>query len=372
MEAFKGNAHLSGETRGLYEREVSAETVAASAGIALDQVTDFSLNMNPFGPPAASRLAAADSLSKANAYPPLDPTELRNSIAAWHQVSADSLFFGCGLDEVIKLLIHAWTNDGERVLIHIPTFPRYALEADARGASLRSIEGKDPWSIPLTEFRQALGTERVALAFVCTPNNPTSATLGADELEHLVADFAWTQFVIDEALIYPSDAGAVPLVARYPNVAVLRTFSKYFGLAGLRIGYAVADPARLAKAEFIRPPFNLSTPGVAAAIAALHEPTFLQESHTAFAVEVENLRCQLKRFAGCRVHAGNSNMVLLEFTEANSTDVTRELARRGLVVVDGRTFAGLERLDSIRISLLARPANDVLLAALADVLERAG
>lgn len=359
------NRHLAA-MRGatLYERESSVEDVARRCGMEAGRVLDFSLNINPFGPPPRSREAARRALDRAHEYPDVGLADLRRRLAAWHGVPGDALVFGDGLDEIIKLLVHAWTDEGDRVLMHIPTFPRYELEAAARGAIPLLVRSDPPWAPDLGAMARALGAGPVALAFLCTPNNPTSAEIPTAEVDRLAAAFPGTLFVVDEALIFPADAGAVPLVARRSNVAVLRTFSKYFGLAGLRVGYAVADPARLTLVEMVRPPFNVSGVAAAAALAALDDGEFLESSRRAFGRETAFLRDALAGLEGCRIHGGDSNMLLLALEGVSSPALVEALAQRGILVVDGHTFNGLEDRDAIRISIRDRAANEALAHAI--------
>jgi histidinol-phosphate aminotransferase len=348
--------------------ETDALVASGLSNEADGDILDLALNINPFGPPPGSVRAAASTLSHVHEYPPVDATELRRAVAKWHGVASECLSFGCGLDEVIKLLVHAWTNPGDRVLVHVPTFPRYELELRAHGAHLVFVTSPTPWETDCSAIGKTLRARRVTTAFLCTPNNPTAARIDIGSVEELASEFPHVQFIVDEAMIYPTQQGAVPLVGRFSNMAVLRTFSKYFGLAGLRIGYVVADPARISLVETIRPPFNVSQVGIAAAVAALEEDQdFLRESHDAIAAELEFVVSSLRSMMPSWVlHHGESNMIMVETPGVSSTAMAGELLRRGVRVVDGRTFRGLETTDSLRVSLGDRTANSRFLGALAQ------
>ena len=171
------------------------------------------------------------------------------------------------------------------MLVHLPTFPRYELEARLHGCHVVAVESTPPWAIDIESLRTALANHRIALAFLCTPNNPTGAIIAPDEVRELARAFPETLFIVDEALCNPLDSAAVPLVQTEPNVVVLRTFSKSFGLAGLRIGYALGAARSLQIAELGRPPFNVGTAGEAAAVAALDDHGFLESCYATFHVE---------------------------------------------------------------------------------------
>ena len=347
----------------LYEAETSPERIAAKYHLAPGDIIDFSLNVNPFGPPAGAAAAARRSLERCNEYPDLTYARLRRRLAERHAVPAEHFLFGGGLDDVIKLLVHAWTSAGDRVLIHIPTFPRYELEAAGRGAVTVLVRSDPPWRIDVDSIRRALLDSPIRLAFLCTPNNPTGEVIPNSLIAALAGDFPQTLFVVDEALIDPAEDGAVPLVLRHANLCVLRTFSKYFGLAGLRVGYALGPPPLVREFELLRPPFNLSTPAAAAAEAAVGDDAFLERTRQIFSAEMQFFKSSVRG----EVLGSRSNMLLLGLKGIGSAAFCEALARRGILVADGRSFHGLEAHDTVRISLRDRAANERLVAAIQAV-----
>lgn len=351
----------------LYESELSVHVAAARFGLDPATIVDFSLNINPLGPPPAAVAAALKVLDTCNAYPDVRLGSLRAALARRHRVAEAQIFFGAGLDDVIKLVIHAWTGDGDHVLVHLPTFPRYELEARLRGCTVVAVGSEPPWAIDLAAIRTALASHRVALAFVCTPNNPTGAIVATEHLRTLARDFPETVFVIDEALCNPFDEGAAPLAENEPNVVVLRTFSKYFGLAGLRIGYALGPSRLMEIAELGRPPFNVSVVGEAAAVAALDSRAFVESCYAAFAAESAVFASSLEKLAGYTLRGRLANMLLLELNGHRAADCVDALAAQGLLVADAACFGGLDRHEAIRISLRDRSANARLLSAMARI-----
>lgn len=348
----------------LYEAETSPDLIAERYGLDRAGIVDFSLNVNPFGSPPGAIAAARDALDSANLYPDLDFGPLRKALAARHGVTADCLFFGAGLDDVIKLLIQAWTTPGDNVLVHIPTFPRYELEARIAGCSVVCVENERPEEIDLAGIGEKLASGNVALAFLCTPNNPTGATVGNVDISRLARSAPDTILIVDEALIYPREDGAIPLVGEHANICVLRTFSKYFGLAGLRIGYAVAPERLLRAAEAGRPPFNMATAAMQAATAALADEQFLPACKAAFEAEVAHFRQAISGRDDIAVRGGNANMLLLDLGGRDAPAVSAALAAQGIVVADATSFRGLERHNMLRVSLRGRADNLKLISAL--------
>jgi histidinol-phosphate aminotransferase len=355
---------LAGTRVRLYESEISVPIVAARFGLHPATIVDFSLNINPFGPPPAAVAAARRALDRCNEYPDTRLGRLRDALARHHSVDPDQVLFGAGLDDVIKLLLQAWSAEGDHVLVHLPTFPRYELEARLHGCHVVAVESTPPWAIDIGRLRTALANHRIALAFLCTPNNPTGAIIAPDQVRELARAFPETLFIVDEALCNPLDSAAVPLVQTEPNVVVLRTFSKSFGLAGLRIGYALG-PARLLQiAELGRPPFNVGTAGEAAAVAALDDHGFLESCYATFHVEAAAFIEALEKQPGYRLRGRYANMLLIELTRRSATDCIDALAAKGVLVADAACFGGLDGHATIRVSLRDRAANAQLLAAL--------
>jgi histidinol-phosphate/aromatic aminotransferase/cobyric acid decarboxylase-like protein len=252
------------------------------------------------------------------------------------------------------------------VLVHVPTFPRYELEARLHGCSVVAVRSDPPWTIDADAIRAALATQRIAVAFLCTPNNPTGVTIANDDVRMLASGFAQTIFIVDEALGNPADDGAIALARSESNVVVLRTFSKAFGLAGLRVGYALGAPALLSIAERGRPPFNVAVPAEAGAIAALDDATFLARSYDRFGTEAATFSREIEGLRGFAIRGRYANMFLIEVLSTSTAACIDALAAQGLLVADAGCFGGLENHAAIRVSLRDRAAN----ARLVNAMER--
>ncbi|SCZ42037.1 pyridoxal phosphate-dependent aminotransferase [Afifella marina] len=351
----------------LYEAETSPDLIAERYGLAREAVIDFSLNVNPFGPPPAAVEAAQRACGAIHLYPDLNYSQLRRALAARHRVDEGMFFFGAGLDDVIKLILQAWTSAEDDVLVHLPTFPRYELEASLRGCRIVAVENAEPELIDAGRIENALVAHKPALAFICSPNNPTGARLTRSEIAQLAEAAPETILVVDEALINPAEVGAVGLVANHRNLVVLRTFSKYFGIAGMRVGYAIASPDLVAVAEVGRPPFNLALPSLDAAIAALSDREFLARCKATFAEEFAHFLTEIASDPRLKVRGHNANMILLDLGGRDPGEAAENLARRGLIVADATSFHGLENDHVLRISLRSRADNDKLIKALKEL-----
>lgn len=350
----------------LYESESSVAAVAAQHGFDPEHVADFSLNVNPFGPPAGAVAAAAAALGRSHRYPDVRLDALRAAVARRHDVAPAQLFFGAGLDDVIKLLVHAWTTEGDAVLVHLPTFPRYELEARLHGCAVVAVAGDPPWTIDVAGIEAALAARRVALAFLCTPNNPTGERLDGEVVARLARAAPSTILVVDEALLNPLEPGVIEHVRGAPNVVVLRTFSKAFGLAGFRVGYAVGPERLVAIAELGRPPFNVALASAEAALAALSDASFLRECHVRFREEADHVERRLASLPAYALRGRHANMLLIETPGRPLAPLQDALAARGIVVADAACFGGLDACSAFRVSLRDRASNDRLLSALEE------
>ncbi|GAA4358399.1 histidinol-phosphate transaminase [Variovorax defluvii] len=239
-------------------------------------------NENPLGMPESARRAAAAALQGAGHYPDSNGTALKHALSARLDVPMDWLTLGCGSSEILELAAQVCVQPGEGVVYSRYGFVVYGQAAAHAHARSTVVPARD-FGHDLAAMRAAVG-EDTRLVFIANPNNPTGTFLEAaallDFLESLPAgvtvllDEAYTEYLAP-AQRYDS----IAWVRRFPHLIVARTFSKAYGLAGMRIGYGVAQPALAARLNARRPRFNVSTPAQAAAVAALGDDAFLARSY---------------------------------------------------------------------------------------------
>jgi histidinol-phosphate aminotransferase len=262
-------------TQPVYEPGKPIEEVARQLGLKPEGIIKLASNENPFGPSPKALAAAKHALEHGELYPDGGCFALRQKLAAVWGLGADQFIVGNGSNEVIELISHALLGPGDEVVMAAPSFAVYKLVTLVFGA--KAIE------IPLVNFRHDLKqiaaaiTPKTKLVYVCSPNNPTGTANSEAELlafarglpGHVVA-------VLDEAYAEydPHAPDLRPLVREGRNVVCLRTFSKIYGLASLRVGYGYAKPDIVAALNRMRQPFNVNAIGQAAAIAALDDADF--------------------------------------------------------------------------------------------------
>nr|WP_257644106.1 histidinol-phosphate transaminase [Luteimonas salinisoli] len=331
-------------------------------------LVELGANENPYGPSPLALAAARDALDSAHRYPDPLGGELRQALAARLGVAPAQLLLGNGSHELLMQFAQVFAGPGAGVAMSQYGFAVYALAAQATGAPLRiapalpaghaMARGHD-----VDALLAAAGTD-TRLLYLANPNNPTGTWIGADALARLlerlppevlvVVDEAYAEFV--DA---PDYASALSLLPRYRNLAVTRTFSKAHALAGLRIGYAVADAALVAVMERLRESFNVSAVALAAATATLQDRAHLQRGVDANARERVQL-AEALRARGRFVHPSQTNFLLVGFGDATAT-VEAALLARGVVV---RPMGGYGLADCLRISVGTAEENARLLRAL--------
>jgi histidinol-phosphate aminotransferase len=323
-------------------------------------------NESPYEPPPAVVKAIGEAALGVHRYPDDAATELIAEIARHLGVAEDAVAVGCGSVGICQMLLEAVAEPGTEVLYAWRSFEAYPLLTALSGATSVQIPLRDGVH-DLAAMADAL-TERTRLVFVCNPNNPTGTAVHRAELASfldrvpadclVVLDEAYREYVRDERV-----PDGLTLLAGRPNVLVLRTFSKAYGLAGLRVGYAVGDPALIAGVRKAHLPFSVNSVALAAALAALGSEAELMARVESTVQERGRVRAALIE-QGYSVPAGEANFLWLELGD-RSAAFAAACAAAGVAV---RAFAG----DGVRVSIGSPTENDALLTAAAAFTGRHG
>jgi histidinol-phosphate aminotransferase len=324
-------------------------------------------NENPLGMPESARRAAAAALDGAGNYPDSNGTALRNALAARLDVPPEWIVLGSGSSEILELAAQASVKPGEGVVYSEYGFVVYA-QAAAHAHGRSSVVPARDFGHDLDAMLAAIGDD-TRLVFVANPNNPTGTFIAGEALlAFLQAVPAHVTVLLDEAYTeYLSPAqryDSVAWVRRFPNLIVARTFSKAFGLAGLRIGYGVAQPPLAARLNARRPRFNVTTPAIAAAVAALADADFLARSYALNTAGREQLATGLAEL-GCASVSSSGNFVMAQVGEGRA--VCDSLLGAGIAVSPLDNY-GLAQW--LRITVGLPEQNRAVLAALRDALAR--
>ena len=283
---------------------------------AVDRALKLASNENPFGPSPLAVEAARLALADVNRYPEAGAPTLRAKLAAKHGVAADQILVGAGSDETLYLLANTYLELGRHAVMADPAYGIHRISARAAGATVTQVPCVDGVHDLAAMADAARAADAPGVLYVANPHNPTGTVVGADPLAQLVDGVPrdWL-IVVDEAYHDFVDPGlratALDLLGRHPGLVVTRTFSKAYGLAGMRVGYAIADAAVLEPVGRIRPPFNVSAPTLAAAAAALDDEAYLARTVRETLASRAAL-CRALDMMGLRYLHSQANFVLVE------------------------------------------------------------
>jgi len=358
--------------RGLRAYDPGHDLVALRRRFVEGQLVELGSNENPYGASPKARQAIVDALPGIHVYPDPLGGDLKRALAAYHGVAPANLLLGNGSHELLMQFAQVFAGPGDEVVASKFGFAVYALAAQAAGADLRLAppcprEHAMPRGHDLAALLDAIGP-RTRLAYLANPNNPTGTWFGIDAFADFLARVPERVIVVvDEAYAEfadaPDYASALQLLARHPNLVVTRTFSKAHALAGLRVGFAVADAGLVAVMERVRESFNVNAAGLAAAEAALADVAHLRASIEGNAAQREALASAL-RARGLKVSPSQTNFLLVEFGDAASR-IEAALVARGVVL---RPMGGYGLGECLRITVGTEAENARLLAMLDEVL----
>jgi histidinol-phosphate aminotransferase len=343
----------------LYSPGKSPEEVARELGLA--DCVKMASNENPLGPPPKAMEAAREAVLQVHLYPDGNSTELKEALSAKLRVPAERLLVTHGVDEALDLMAYAFLDKGDEIVVGDPTFTSYELAALTMGAVVKRVPLKD-YRQHVEAMLEAVGEKTVMIVF-CSPLNPTGTALSKQELEKalaslperviLVLDEAYVEYVTD-----PDYPDSLSYLDGHPNLIITRTFSKIYGLAGLRVGYVICLPEIRGALEKVKLPFNVNRLGQAAALAALGDEEFVARSKETNRRGKERLYAVLEEL-GFSYVPSEANFVLVD--NGKYSDLFERLLRHGVIVRAGEPL-GLP--GYIRITVGDDAQNDRLEQAL--------
>jgi len=354
-----------------YTWEATDEEVAARYGVAIADIVRFDLNTSPTPPALAARiLASGRFVTPLSEYPPSDYRELVEAAAARYGVDTNELLVGAGADEILDIVAKTFLVAGDTAVVPAPTYAMFRVLTEQRGAVADLVPrlAHDGWRADSPAVREAARVARVV--WLCSPNNPTGLAEPDGSIATLLAGLAADArdegreppiVVLDEAYAEFVGASLASLRHGHPNLVVVRTVSKAYALAGLRVGFAIARPETIARMAPYRPPGSVSTASVTVVTAALRDDTIAAENVARVTSERGRLIDAL-RGAGWQVGPSATNFVLVGFGSAERSGIVAEgLLRRGLVP---RTFPSGHPLAAyLRLTVRDAAGNDRLIDA---------
>jgi histidinol-phosphate aminotransferase len=356
--APRPRAHLSRLTP--YEWEASAGEIAAAAGLPETAIVRFDTNTTAWPPLAWEQTVLDAARMPANEYPHPSNEPLRSALAQQLGVEPEQVVVTCGADEALLLVATVFLGPGRRALVADPSFSMFRVVTETVGGELEPVALDEGWDLPERALLAVLAKPEVTVAWLCSPNNPTGRLLDAGLVARAARAAPDTVIVVDEAYYEIAGQTVMPLLREHPNLLVVRTFSKGYGLAGARVGYAVGARPLVQLLEMVRLPQNLTVFGVTAACRALADQDGLRARVESIVRERERLVAGLEARAW-EVLSSTANFVLGR-PPVVATDLSRWLQGAGLIV---RSYGHNPRLrDWLRIAVRAPEEDDRLLARL--------
>ena len=339
------------------------EVLSEQLGRRPEEIVKLDANENPYGPAPAVR-EALTAFPFYHIYPDPEQRHLRAALSAYVGAPAEMILAGHGADELLDYLCRIFLRPGDAIINCPPTFGMYSFDAQLSSGRVVEVWRRPDFSLDVAGIEQAAAGQDAKLLFLTSPNNPDGSLLDPADLRRLLR--LPLIVVLDEAYIEFAglEHSAVSWVASHDNLVVLRTFSKWAGIAGLRLGYGIFPVWILRHLWKFKQPYNVNVAATVAGLAALAHRADLAPTIAALIAERQRLQVELARFPFLQPYPSQANFVLCRVQGREATALKLALAQAGVLV---RHYAkpGLE--NCIRVSA-GRPADtDALLAALAGV-----
>lgn len=333
-----------------YEAGKPIELVVREFGIASSDVTKLASNENPFGCSPKVQAAVAEIVGQMSLYPDDSMYALKQALAGHFSIAENNLIIGAGSDQVIEFAVRVKTGPSGKILTNAITFAMYEIYAAQVGAEVIKTDSQ---AHDLNQFYQLYQTHKPDIIFICTPNNPTGDALDASDLLQflekiddntlVVVDCAYMEYAAQKdaaKTVYAKD------LLKFSNVLYLGTFSKAYGLGGMRVGYGIASPEIIAALYKMRPPFNVTTLSLAAALAALQDQAFVDMSVKSCIAEMQRYQ-EFAEQQGLLYIDSYTNFITLLLSGQNSSEISQALMRQGMIVRDLASY----QMNAIRVTI---------------------
>ena len=343
-----------------YEPVEPVDVMARRLGLPEDQILKLDGNENPFGP-SPRVLEALARFRYYHIYPDPAQRRVRQAVGQYVGVDPEQIMLGSGSDELLGLAAQLFLSPGDAVVNVPPTFGMYDFIGRVHGARLVEVPRREDFEIDMIALESALA-RGAKLLYLASPNNPTGNALSADDLDRLLAyDVA---VVVDEAYAEFAGHSFVNLIDQHDNLIVVRTFSKWAGLAGLRAGYAVLPKPLVPTIWSIKVPYNVSVASEEAVLASLEDADALRKNVALIVEERARMTEALNALGWMRPYPSRANFILCEVKRMPARQVRDELRTRGILV---RYFDSAGLHNCIRISVGKPQDTDRVIEALAAI-----
>jgi threonine-phosphate decarboxylase len=344
--------------------------VSRRSGIDEDRIIDFSANINPLGYPPGVREAIVKGADSILNYPDDDSFDLISGLSAYHGINRDNILVGNGSTEFIYWIPIVFKP--RKALIVTPAFSEYEMGLRIAGSEISYFQAESDFSVSIDRLCSRM-KEKFDIFYLCNPANPTGVLTPKDELCRVIAyaQEANTLAVIDEAFIdFMEDESVKKEIFRFPNLMVMRSMTKFFGIPGLRIGYMIAGASCIAKIKENKPPWTVSSLGQRAAAKALFDGDYIKDTREYVTTERKFLRNAMDEIPGLKTYESAANFILVNMDNRiglNSKELRDRLVKEGILIRDCSTFHGLGT-RYFRVAVKRHEENIVLIEKLKEII----
>ncbi len=334
-----------------YEAGLPIELVVRQFGIEAKDVVKLASNENPKGTNPSVARAIANSSHKAHLYPDDSMYELKEGLSSKYSVESSNIIIGAGSDQVLEFISRAFLDEDSKVLMSRVTFAMYEIYAKQMGAT---IVRTPSYEHKVDEFIEAYREYNPKIVYICTPNNPTGDAISKDDVLEIISsvssdtlvvvDGAYMEYAIakdSSYAIYPKD------ILDYPNVIYLGTFSKAYGLGGMRVGYGIANKNLISILSKLRPPFNITTLSLLSAIEALKDESFVDESIALHQREIRRYEKFAKEHNIEYIDSYTNFITYLFDDTKESTKIAEALLKKGMIIRNLASYG----MNAIRVTV---------------------
>jgi len=343
---------------------------AGKSGFRREEILDFSSSVNPLGPSKKAFEAAKNSFKEIPAYPDSNSIELRHAIADhFDGLSKSNIVVGNGSTELMYLFAETFMEKGDTAVIPAPTFGEYESAVRKTGETPKFVKLDRNFNVDATVFEREMAGAKIV--FLCNPNNPTSILIPAETLKGII-EKALEQdslvFLDEDFLEFVENEQALSMINKikaYPNLFILRSFTKIFGLTGLRVGYGIASEEIINVLFCAKIPWNVNCLAQAAAVAALKDEEHLRVTRELIKKEKAQLSSAFEKFSSFKVFTSDANFFFIDIRKSGLTaaELTSKLLSQGILIRDCTSFRGLDPYY-IRVAVKTRVENERLIEAL--------
>jgi histidinol-phosphate aminotransferase len=350
-----------------YEWEPSTAQIASKVGLPAEQIIRYDTNVSPYLPTKLlSKLGSILPKLRVNDYPDASYSDLRQALSRYTGFGTDQITVTNGADEALDMIAKLFIDPQTEVLISTPTYSMYRIVVEVMGGKVKNVQRKKNFADDIDALLNSV-SEKTRTIFICSPNNPTANTTPRKDIIRLL-DESDCGIIVDESYFEFCGRTVADLIEKYDNLIVIRTLSKAFSLAGLRLGYIIASKKTINQLNIVRPPNSVGVISLALAQIALEKQDLMRKNVKKIIAAREKLRKTLEKIKGLKVYPSEANFLLVCFEKIDAEKVYNQLLKQGIVSKSLTDLPGLQ--NCLRFTVRTPEENNILAECLRRILEK--